>query len=108
MRDRLRIPKGAAAAPLGPGKVDHHLRFSDGTIRRRDEHRVLSWTTGDAGVSENLFHFDFPDGTLILDQSQKEGQLSKFSIMWQGVRFPVGSGRSYVESLELVKAATSE
>jgi hypothetical protein len=82
--------------------------FSDGTIRRRDENRVLSWTTGDAGVSENLFHFECPDGTFILDQSQKEGQLNKWSIMWHGVRFPLGSGRSYVESLELVKAATSE
>lgn len=91
-----------------PEKWTTTCAFSDGTIRWREESRVLSWTTGDAGVSESLFHFDFPDGTLILDQSQKEGQLNKCSIMWQGVRFPVGFGRSYVESLELVKAATSD
>jgi hypothetical protein len=91
-----------------PAKWTTTWKFSGGVAHQRDENRVVSWTTGESDVPENLFHFECPDGTFILDQSQNQGQLNKFSIMWHGVRFPVGFGRSYVESLELVKAAVSE
>lgn len=99
-----------APPPIGwlPEKWTTTWGFSDGVVHRRSECRLVSWSASDADVSEDLFHFACPDGTFLIDQTQNQGQLTKSSIMWHGVRFPVTLFRTYAESLELVKAMASE
>jgi hypothetical protein len=64
---------------------------------------TVDWATGDDKVPKELFVFDSPDGTMIFDSTEDNGQTTKTSIVWKGKLVPVNAGRLYSESLEHVK-----
>ena len=64
---------------------------------------TVDWATGDNKVPQALFAIDYPDGTMIVDSTEDNGQTTKASIAWKGKRFPVSRTRPYSESLERIK-----
>jgi hypothetical protein len=64
---------------------------------------TVDWATGDDKVPAELFELDYPDGTMIVDSTEDNGQMTKASIAWHGKLVPVSVFRLYSESLERVK-----
>jgi hypothetical protein len=64
---------------------------------------TVDWAIGDDKVPAELFKFDYPDGTSIMDMTEDNGQTTKASIAWHGKLVPVRASRLYSESLERVK-----
>jgi hypothetical protein len=68
-----------------------------------DECVTVDWATGDDKVPQALFEVDYPDGTMIFDSTEDNGQTTKASIAWKGKRVPVDISRLYSESLARIK-----
>jgi len=97
-----------APAPLGwvPKKWTTSVWFSDGVLSRRDEHLLIESTSNENDVPETLFHFDYPNGTLILDWSDQHK--NKYAIAWNGRQVAVDLGRPYNELLQIAKRGRQE
>ena len=94
-----------APAPLDwvPRKLT--TTFLPGTILGGtvEERVTVDWATGDDKVPKELFEIDYPDGTMIFDMTEDNGQTTKASIAWKGKLVPVDPSRLYSESLERVE-----
>jgi hypothetical protein len=79
---------------------------ANGSVFRRDEHFLIASTSTESDVPEELFHFDYPDGTEILDWSDQHE--NKYAIVWNGRRIPVDLGRHYNDLLETAKKKSGD
>jgi hypothetical protein len=94
-----------APAPLGwvPKKVTGTWLPGTFLADTVEECVTVDWATGDDKVPKELFVFDSPDGTMIFDSTEDNGQTTRASIAWKGKLVPVDAARLYSESLERVK-----
>jgi hypothetical protein len=86
-----------------PKKITTTSFDAGAKLLRRDESVTVDWGTGDDKVPNELFHFDYPEGTMVLDSTDAIGQGTQCSIVWRGKLVPASMFRTYAESLERIK-----
>jgi hypothetical protein len=96
-----------APAPLDwvPKKITTTRLAANGQPFRTEECVTVDWAAGNDKVPNELFEFDYPDGTFVVDSTDVHRQGIKCSIAWQGKLIPVSMDRPYADSLEWIKRA---
>ena len=86
-----------------PKKITDTWFDTGAKLLRRQESVTVDWATGDDKLPNELFEFDYPDGTMVLDSTDPNDPGVKCSIVWKGKLAPASMSRTYAESLERIK-----